>query len=79
MDWYKRSDPLIFAKLTLVLISLWFLGNIIESETLQLRNIESNSLVFECVADNGIDEPLKKKVIISVSGKRSLHSLISFF
>ncbi len=55
------------------------LGNIIESETLQLRNIESNSLVFECVADNGVDEPLKKKVIISVSGKRSLHSLISFF
>jgi hypothetical protein len=43
-----------------------------------LRNIESNSLVFECVADNGVDEPLKKKVIISVSGKRSLHSLISF-
>jgi hypothetical protein len=44
-------------------------GNVIKSETLLLNSIESKSLAFECVADNGIDEPLKKKVIISVSGK----------
>jgi hypothetical protein len=48
------------------------IGNAVNNEILRLINVNpmSNS-EFECVADNGIDQPLRKRIRVSVSGKSS--------
>jgi hypothetical protein len=49
-----------------------FSGIVTESETLRLNNFgHKSSLQYECIADNSVDEPLRKSIRIFISGKRN--------
>jgi hypothetical protein len=48
------------------------IGNAVNNEILRIINVNPISdSEFECVADNGIDKPLRKRIRVSVSGKGS--------
>jgi hypothetical protein len=47
------------------------LGTTINSERLLLGKLRSNKIVMTCIADNGVDEVLKKEITVLVSGKIS--------
>ncbi len=48
------------------------IGNVVNNEILRLINVNPmTDSEFECVADNGIDKPLRKRIRVSVSGKSS--------
>jgi hypothetical protein len=47
------------------------LGTIIKSERLLLSKLRSNKIVITCIADNGVDDVLKKEITVLVSGKIS--------
>jgi hypothetical protein len=52
-----------------------YLGNIIENEVLKLSKIAlKSSDSYECVADNGIGDQLRKVVNIYFSGKTFIES-----
>ncbi len=49
---------------------LKMIGNVVNNEILHLINVNPMSdSEFECIADNGIDKPLRKRIRVSVSGK----------
>jgi hypothetical protein len=55
------------------LLCICFLGSIINSEILNLKkNSANNNEKFECIADNGIGDVLRKVVNIYFSGKNDL-------
>lgn len=52
---------------------VWNLGKVFEGEVLRLKNVENNSVFkLECIADNGIDEALRKSVTVTVHSKQTL-------
>ena len=60
-------------------------GKTVENEILDLSKLIKNekngrqTLTFECVADNGIGEALRKSITISYNGKRIRPKIFSDF
>ncbi len=52
-------------------------GKRINSEILTISQFKSKKIITECIADNGIDSPLRKVIHLSVSGKDLRFSFIT--
>jgi hypothetical protein len=50
-----------------------FLGNVIEGQVLNVAKIRRAGIeTYECIADNGIGDTLRKTITINFSGKKCL-------
>jgi len=53
------------------------IGNVVEGEILNVAKFRTGSIeTYECIADNGIGDALRKKVTINFSGETSYFSSI---
>jgi len=61
----------ILSKLSLE-FNLFKLGKRIDKEILKISQTNTNKIILTCIADNGIDDVLRKTITVLVSGKISI-------